>query len=463
VSRLAAPPTSGSRSPVVAGVLSFFWPGLGQWYLGRRRDGLVYALPVVGLVVVFLLQATQGIAGLALRLLDPSFSLALIVVVGILGVWRLFAIADAALAPRWLSAFGSRAGRTVVLLAALVVATHGVAGYYAWSFYDASSKIFLGTVDDGPAPGPSTAYVPRSTDDYDVAPFSTPPPAAPQRITILFTGIDKNTVRDHSLTDTLLVVSVDPVAGTSMVSFPRDLAGFPMYGGGTYDGKINSLMSYAAGHRNAFPDGPLPTLVKELSYLLGIPINYYAAIDLDGFQSMIDAVGGVSVTLSKPLDDSFYNWLDGSPRGLFLDAGTHEFDGRTALAYVRSRYADSDFARAARQQQLLVALEKKLTRPDMVSRLPAVLRVAAEAIRTNFPADRLQEMIRVADQINSDQIDKVVLEPPKFAMHPPNDTTGGTYILRLRWGAVQNLSIRLFREASAFWSTSSAASPTPGP
>jgi LCP family protein required for cell wall assembly len=457
-------PNPRSQSPILAGVLSFVWPGLGQWYLGRRRDALVYALPVLGLVAVFALQASEGLASLAIKLIDPSYSLALIVIIAILGLWRLLAIVDAMLSPRWFDAIGRRAVTAVAVLGILVVAMHGVAGYYTWTFYEASTQIFVGTNDDGPGPGPSTPYVPQSTDDFDVAPFATPPPSAPGRLTILFTGIDKNAQRDHSLTDTLLVVSVDQAAGTaSMVSFPRDLAGFPMYNGGTYDGKINSLMQHAADHPEAYPDGPLPTLVKELSFLIGIPINYYAAIDLDGFKQMIDAVGGVTITLDKPLNDSFYNWLDGSPRGLFLPAGTQVLDGRTALAYVRSRYADSDFARAARQQQLLVALERKLTNPTMLPRLPAVLKVAAATIRTNFPVDHLQAMLELANRIDPSTIDKVVLKPPKFSFHPPNDTTGGTYTLRLKWVAVQALSVRLFGQASAFWSAQAASSPQPSP
>ena len=144
-------------------------------------------------------------------------------------------------------------------------------------------------------------------------PFATPA-SEQSRITILITGVDKTTERTHSLTDTLLVVSVDPATGaTSMVSFPRDIARFPLYGGGRTRGKINSLLTYASNNPDAFPDGPLPTVARELGYLLGIPINYYAALDLDGFRRMIDAVGGVKVNVQRAINDSFYNWLDGSP------------------------------------------------------------------------------------------------------------------------------------------------------
>lgn len=87
----------------------------------------------------------------------------------------------------------------------------------------------------------------------------------------------------------------------------------------------------------------MTSLVKEMGFLLGAPVHYYAAIDLAGFQRMIDLVDGVTVDNPRAIDD---------PSGFKLSAGTHRLDGRTALAYVRSRkgLGDSDFSRARRQQ-----------------------------------------------------------------------------------------------------------------
>ena len=166
---------------------------------------------------------------------------------------------------------------------------------------------------------------------------------------------------------------MDPAANdVIMISFPRDIAEFPLYGGGTFKGKINSLMTAAASDPKRFPDGPLPTLANEVGYLLGIPINYFAAVDLDGFQKMIKAVGGVTVNVNGAITDPKYDWLDGSPR--LLSGGRQAApDPANALAYVRSRYGagDNDFTRAARQQQLLVALRAKLTDPANLGKLPA--------------------------------------------------------------------------------------------
>jgi LCP family protein required for cell wall assembly len=250
------------------------------------------------------------------------------------------------------------------------------------------------------------------------------------------------------------VVSVDPSThSVAMVSFPRDIAQFQMYNGATYNGKINSLMSYAKAHPTQFPDGPLPTLVRELSFLLGTPIHYYAAIDIDGFRRIIDAVGGVDVNVQRAIQDARYDWLDGSPLGFFLSAGKHHMDGRLALAYVRSRYGvgDNDFTRAARQQQLLVALRQKLTNPAMLTKLPDILKVAGDTIRTNFPADRVDEMVALARGVDEAAIQRFVLQPPTYSIHPPTNSTGGTYILRLHMDALANLSLQLFGQDSSYW------------
>ena len=177
-------------------------------------------------------------------------------------------------------------------------------------------------------------------------------------------GIDSSKTRAHSLTDTLLVVSVDPETRTgAMVSIPRDVGQLPLYAGGTYTGKINSLLSYARRNPKQFPDGATTTLVKEVGHLVGVPVNYYAAVNLDGFVKLVDLVGGVTVDNPRAIDDPRYGgWTDGRPVGFKLAQGQFQnLDAQEALAFVRSRYGagDSDFSRARRQQLLLLALQRR--------------------------------------------------------------------------------------------------------
>jgi LCP family protein required for cell wall assembly len=326
-------------------------------------------------------------------------------------------------------------------------------GYVSWSFWDASSRVF---VAEGPEPTPRPTVAPGQsstpsvtpTDEYNVVPVATPD-SADSRVNILLTGVDSAESRSHALTDTLMVVSVDPASGdVAMISFPRDIADFELWNGGTYHGKINSFMTYARLHPDEYPDGPLPSLVKELGYLLGVPIHYYAAVDLAGFRKMIDLAGGVTIDNPTSINDQYYDWLDGT-YGFGLSAGKHKLDGRTALAYVRSRQSagDNDFNRARRQQQVLLALRRQLTKADAILRIPELTQAAGDTIRTNFPTDRVGEFVEIAQRMNEDTLVRKVLGPP-YAVRPTSGVSD--YRLRFDMDRLARLSIDLFGDESRY-------------
>ncbi len=189
------------------------------------------------------------------------------------------------------------------------------------------------------------------------------------------------------------------------------------------------------------------------------PINYYAAINLDGFQSMIDLVGGVDVDNPKAINDPLYDWRDGTS-GFKLSAGRHHLNGRTALAYVRSRQGvgDNDFTRARRQQQVLVALRTKLGTAGLIEKLPALLRVAARTIRTDFPPGQVGDYLKLASGIPDSAIKRYVLGPP-YAVSPPMSTTGGVYTLAIDFKRWSRLSAALFGADSAYVSGPPGAAP----
>lgn len=405
--------------------------------------------------MIVAVQAAGGVGQLAALLISPSSALTVCILVLLLGAWREIAVIDSAIAIRPRGAW--RRGRSlvvVVLVTVLIAATHIWAGYVAWAFYDAGTRIFVGA--EGPDAGQggvattSGSPGPASTDDYVAAPFATP--STPNaRINILLTGVDSAETRTHALTDSLIVASIDPVTrDVALISFPRDISNFPLVDGRTFTGKINGFMTYVVNHPKEFKDKPLVELVKELSLLVGAPIHYYAAVDLAGFRKMIDAAGGVTVTSDRALDDPVYDWLDGR-KGFKLSAGTHTLNGEDALAYVRSRYSagDNDFNRARRQQQVLLALARKLTTPAMLTRIPTLIDVAGDTIRTNFPSDRVSEMLALAQGIDSESVTQVVLGPP-YAYHPPNSETGGFYTLRLKMDKLAALSRKVFGSESTY-------------
>ncbi|HVL54814.1 MAG TPA: LCP family protein [Vitreimonas sp.] len=441
-----------TRSPYVAGFLSFLWPGLGQLYAGRERAAALFALPPLVIALIVAIQALAAPRQLAALLIDPPSALTILILILLLGAWRLVAMADAMVGMGVRDAW--RRGQTGALFAVLavgVLAVHLPASYFTWAFYDAGSRIFVADDPDSerrPSAAPGQSADPD--DEYLATPLTTPP-TPDSRINILLTGVDSAESRTHALTDTLMVASIDPKTGdVALVSFPRDISEFQLSDGRTFRGKINSLMTYARLHPSEFPDGPLPSLVRELGHLLGVPIHYFAAVDLAGFRRMIDVVGGVTVNNPRAIEDPRYDWLDGT-RGFWLSAGTHTLDGRTALAYVRSRQGagDSDYTRAARQQQVLVALRSRLTSPSMLPRLPQILDAAGQTLKTNFPSDRVGEMLELAQNVDDGGIRSVVLGPP-YSVHPPTSETGGVWILRLDMARLAGLSVELFGEDSRY-------------
>ncbi len=146
--------------------------------------------------------------------------------------------------------------------------------------------------------------------------------------------------------------------------------------------------------------------MKEISYLVGVPINYYGVVNLANFMTMIDMVGGIDINNPGAINDPTYDWLDGSPYGFKLAAGNQHLDGRHALAYARSRHGsgNSDYARAGRQQQLLVALEHKMATPSVVINLPTWTQQAGSLVRTDFPASQVADMVAAGQKVPADEL-----------------------------------------------------------
>jgi LCP family protein required for cell wall assembly len=433
------PPSAGA-----ALFLTLLWPGAGHAYFGRPQTGAKFAIPFAVVVAPVLLIALGGIRGLAAAFLVPGNALLLtIAIVVATGIW-IAALTDIYRTTRRTRRVAP--GRATAVLIAIVGLVGSYAAFSAWSLYDATNRVFqpgLGTVS---SPGPD-----RPRPSADVGGIPTPAPSVPsadERMNVLLIGADSGLGYEHALTDTIMVVSVDPTTkSVAMISVPRDTARFPLYSGGTYDAKINSLVTVADADPERFPDGGLGTLSRAVGHLIGAPIHYVAYINLSGFRDLVDAVGGVDVNVDRALNDRGYQFPDGKI-GFRMAAGPQHLDGRLALAFVRSRNSpgENDFTRSRRQQQFLVALRDKLTSPAMLPRLPAILDAGAGLVTTNFPPERIGELIDLAGEIPAENITGVVLGPP-YAKRP---TTAGEYILVPDLNKMAEWSVELFGPSSRY-------------
>jgi LCP family protein required for cell wall assembly len=222
-----------------------------------------------------------------------------------------------------------------------------------------------------------------------------------------------------------------------MVSIPRDLYGVLLPSGQPYNRKLNSLMSYAGARPAEFPLGGVGTLKATVGRLLGVPIHYFAAINLLGFKDAVDAIGGVDITVTRAINDPTYNDEYGTRVGFYLQPGTYHMDGRTALAFVRSRkgVGDSDFTRADRQQQLLTALREQLTAGNLLLTLPALLDAVKNTIATDVPGNRFAQLAQAVQEADMSQLQRIVLQPPDYMTADPFSSAG--YILVPNFDAIR--------------------------
>jgi LCP family protein required for cell wall assembly len=436
----------------LAAFLSFLWPGLGQLYAGRRRQAAAFAIPTLAVLVTGVYEARQGVTVLVSRFVDPGFALPALIVVALLGVWRAVAVAHAFASGDQVRTRHRPERAALVVLLVAIVGMHGVGTVVAWYAYDMGNQIFHGENTVQVQPGSTDAAgspIPNST----VEPALTPPPGT-TRVSILVTGVDSYVGRAERLNDTIMVVTIDTATDkVTMISVPRDTAGFPYYWGGNDPAtmKLNSLVTYVQSGRVKSPDEPMTTLVNEVGYLIGIPVNYYATLDLASFVTLIDKVGGVDIDNPSTINDTVYDWLDNSAPGFYLSAGKHHLNGRLALAYVRSRHGDnnSDWARATRQQEVLVALEHKIANPGNALNLPGIMQLAGTMIRTNYPASDIADMVALVGGVPSTDISQVVLGPPySLANAAP---TSGTWTSCLELDKVAAKSIELFGTDSRYY------------
>ena len=267
-------------------------------------------------------------------------------------------------------------------------------------------------------PGDPVVAEKPSEDDADSTPEPTALPEAAlptpepwdgvSRVTILVMGLD---YRDweagetpHS--DTMILFTMDPLNKTAaIVSIPRDLwVGVP---GFDYE-KINT--AYYLGELNNLPGGGAALAAKTVEEFLGIPIDYYAQIDFSAFVKFIDDIQGVKLDLKEPITlDRLGKW-----NTVTLPAGIITLPGDYALAYVRNRYTEGgDFDRAARQQEVIMAIRDRILEfdmlPNLVANAPQIYEDLSSGINTNMSLNQVIKLAWSAMDIERDNIQQVII------------------------------------------------------
>jgi LCP family protein required for cell wall assembly len=255
------------------------------------------------------------------------------------------------------------------------------------------------TPQQTPVPGEETAG--------EAQPVAYAPWDDPRRVSVLLLGIDQRAGEQGTFaTDTIILFSLDPVGNTAAIlSIPRDL--WVEYPGLGRFGRINA--ANIVGDEISYPGGGGPAYaVRTVEKELGLKIQYYVLINFEVFTALIDAIGPVEVCPPESIHDDRYP--DGSYGYITVhfDAGCQELDAERLLQYARTRHQDSDIGRAARQQEVILAVRKKvLSAGGVTSLLPqaaALWESVQDNVRTNLSFEDMVRLALRAEQIPSPNI-----------------------------------------------------------
>ena len=459
--------------PTLAALASAIVPGAGQLLVGKRRRGIVL-LSVSALAIAFtwwmsefhtLTVQTWFVRPVALRWLLAANGATL--------AFRVYATLDAFLATNTgkstLLALGASSLLGLTTIAVLAY-PHFWAGERVVANYDLITTVFrsapsptVATPTSSPTTPPTNSDVGFTTTTAEPSLVLQPPPITTttiaariwdgqERLNVLLLGGDAGPGRRGVRTDTIIVASLEPKTGhAALFSVPRNMARVPfpeqldVWECDCFPGIINALWKYGTDHPEKF-SGPGPpgaeALKLAIAELTGLTIHYYALVNLQGFVDVIDALGGIDITIPTRLFDSDYPHEDGGREVIDIQPGKHHLDGHTALAYARSRQQSDDYSRMNRQHCVLQAVVAQADPVTVIRVFPDIANSIKNNVTTDIPLERLPDLIALLPKLNADELISIRLVPPRYTgpRTPEGYNTPDLTVIREHIKAVVTLS-----------------------
>ena len=248
-----------------------------------------------------------------------------------------------------------------------------------------------------------------------VAPEVALPPAwdGASRINILFIGLDARDLEQQSgppRSDTMMLVTIDPLSKTAgMLSIPRDMwVNIPGFG---YS-RINT--AYSSGEGAQLPGGGAGLAMKTVSQFIGVPVDYYLQVDFNVFTDLMDKLGCIEV---NPTETMILDPIGSGTDHMKLTAGgTRKLcQGWKVLAYARNRHTSGgDFDRAKRQQEVILAVQKKVFDPEvfpsLIANAPGMYQELSYGIHTNMSLEDAIQLAVLGKDISRSSIKSGVID-----------------------------------------------------
>lgn len=248
-----------------------------------------------------------------------------------------------------------------------------------------------------------------------------------ERVNLLLLGIDEISDGLPARSDTMIIVTINPeTKQVGMLSIPRDLlVSIPNYGAD----KINA--AYAYGSSTPLTGAGLARATVEFNF--GIPIHYVVEVDFDGFEKIVDTLGGVTIDVPAPVKDDEYPSENYNYTRVYFTTGLQHLTGKQALRYSRTRHDDGDFARGNRQQQVLIALREQGLRLNLISKAAQLLDELGNTFRTDLSPRQALALAKLGSNVDENNIHAYNLQNATSVSWLPNQP----YYLVPDWPAVR--------------------------
>lgn len=249
--------------------------------------------------------------------------------------------------------------------------------------------------------------------------------------TILVLGVDQRPEESGpTRADVIMLLHTERgQTSTAMVSVPRDLWLTQPDGS---ENRINTAT--VTGYSETDEDAGPRYLARTLEENFGITVDGYVLLNFDTFLAVVDAVGGVDINVPRVIVDEQYPTPDYGTTTIRFEAGPQHLDAEQALIYVRTRHADSDFGRAARQQQVIQAVAGRLLSPQHWLQIPGVIMTVLRSVQADLPLTLWPGLMQAARQLAAGQVETLVLGDGYVT---PFVTESGAYVLLPHWEAIR--------------------------
>lgn len=229
------------------------------------------------------------------------------------------------------------------------------------------------------------------------------------RINILLLGRAGEHYPGKNLTDTVMIMSINTTTKqVALLSLPRDLY-VPIADGNWYT-KLNSLYQYGLSQQ----EGVAP-LQQTIEAITGAPIHYFITVDFDGFEKIVDTLGGISIDVPRDFYDPRYPGKNYSYETFEIQKGWQTLDGATALKYVRERHDDpaGDFGRAKRQQQVIQAIKNKAFSLGTflnINTFNRLVETLGESVKTDMSLEDMAHFIELSRTLDTQNVTTLVID-----------------------------------------------------